>query len=265
MTLFTIIFLTVGFRGSSQSVKEVEKCYVYQHQYKFGVPAKEGTLIEIRFYKNDRLVKKQYVNQFKRKRDYVLYKYNKSGKVLTETGFSRRKRKVLMKVYKYTNFGKPASLKIFNSRGKLTEKTVWEYLNGKTYFHKKTIYDSHGIRKSTVVEKSNEHGQRMAGSLYGRKHKKILGFEVKETDSLGNETLIEFTKPEGEHYKTVTKQYDAQNRLVYEFQEGQKKIKYFYKNNRLKKEVNYNVLTDEPIMLRRYVYLTDKKSNRNSN
>ena len=171
-----------------------------------------------------------------------------------EVRYSRRNQIVRITSYKYNSKDKLISQKRFNSQGKLTAKTVRDYDKNGIYEKMRIDYDVHGIKKKTVTEKSDEMGQRLSGSIYGRGMKKVLNFEIQERDSLGNELKQVFTKPGGAYFLTITKEYDIFNQKVFEYYEGKHKKKYEYNEVGITKEISLDLHTGEPIRLVRYVY-----------
>ena len=252
-----IILLLPIFLFSSliaQHSKELKACYVYSHKYEFGIPSKEGQLLEIRTYSNNKIRKVQYVNQFRRKRNYVIIDYNKAGLKVKKTRLSRRDQIIRITTYKYNSHEKLLIEKIFNGRGKLSAKTVREYSKNGLYEKVRIEYDMHGIRKKIVTEKISADGQRISGSIYGRSMEKALQFEVQERDSLGNEIKQVFTKPDGSYFLTISKKFNSQNQKIFEYYEGKHKKKYEYNEFGLAKETYYELYTGEPVKLIRYVY-----------
>ena len=231
------------------------KCYVYEHIYEFGQPNKEGHLLELRYYIDTFMVKKQLVNKHRRKRDYFLYRYNEKGKQTDVKRYSRRKLLLSQTKYRYDEQGRLYVKKVFNANGKLLSKKEWVFFEDSKQWQMWTEYGSEGIIRRTEITALDSAGRRLRGTIYLKNLKKFSDFRIEERDSLGNEVLNVFFKPNGDLMTRIIRKYDAKSRLIFEHYEGEYKKSLTYDGNWLKKETFYDISTNEKQKLIRYVYV----------
>jgi hypothetical protein len=231
------------------------KCYVYEHTFEFGQPDKEGRLLELRYYIDTLMVKKQLVNKRRRKRDYFLYKYNDNGRRTDIKRFSRRHLLLSHTKYRYDEKGRLYLKQVYDAHGKLLTKKEWIFSEDSKQWEMWTEYNPEGIMRRTEITAFNAKGQRLSGSIYSKDLKKFSDFKIAERDSLGNEVLNVFFKPNGDLMARIIRKYDAQNRLIFEHYETKYKKTMTYDGNWLIKETFYDLFTDEKQKLKRYVYV----------
>lgn len=253
---FIIPIIFVGCFEPQPAQKSDTVCYVYEHSYEFGIPEKEGHLKEIRRYKDTLLIKKQFINRQKRKRDYRKYEYDNEGKLITETLFSRRNMLLRLTKYQYDEKNRRYLEQSYDRNGRLIHKKEWVYEAGHSEWVQWTEFDEHGLLKQVKITEFDQAGQRTAGKILGRRKMPVANFKVEERDSLGNETLNVFYEPDGTIMTRISKKFDRKGRIVFEHYEGKYKKSLSYKAGRLERETFFDLLTGEKKKLIRYVYIS---------
>ncbi len=264
LKLFIFIIITVLYSCSVPKIKEKSNttCYVYSHNYKFGMIENKGKLLEVNYYDDTLLIRKQFVNNARRKRDYRKYEYNTKGQRVLEMLFSRRDKLLNKTKIRYDERGRKFLEVTYNRIGQVIHKKEWLFDTTSDDWMQLSEFDSQGLFKQVKITEYDKYGRRFRGEIFGRNKQLIAKFEISKRDDQGNELIKTFYNPnssdkENKIKAKIFREYDEKGRVVKEYYTKKHKKTYKYANNRLVEETFFDLEKENKIKKIRYVYVSE--------
>ncbi len=231
-------------------------CMVYEHLYRFGKPAKNGTLIEEYYYdKNKNIIKIQYFSSVKLGGNYETFKYNEKGQKVQKTLKTKRGRVLQTTKYTYHDSGLLLTEKRYSPKGILLKKVVYAFPEGKNYWTERKTFNSQGLESRTVNTEFSADGLRLAGVVYTASGDVKYKFKIKDHDKFGNEGSKIFFDADGKYLYTYKREWNNDNLITLKYLENKHKSRFYYENKLLIRKIIYDLKTDEPMKLIRYKYI----------
>jgi hypothetical protein len=255
--LFFLILITSIFNVEAQIDSVLRtSCTVTQYSFSYGKPNENGTVIaKYAYNEQNQLIKKFIFTETGKARGSQIYTYGTEGKLVKTEDLTKSNRTIQSSVYQYNEAGVEEIQITYDSRGKMNEKKVCIFGNDKKNWTERDEYDRRGLYAKTVIEKTDEHGNRISGTVYDENGSVKYRFKIEGHDRFNNELKKVLYNADGSYLQTLAREWDNKNHLVKRIYEGKEKVIYTYNSNGyLETETYYSTDTDEPIKLLKYSY-----------
>ncbi len=236
--------------------QHAKECFVYEHAYKFGKPIKDGVLAEHHLFDKDGLLKtKKLFSGIGNRRDYFEYQYDSLKRCTIEKEYTKNGRLLSENQFEYNELGKLAAEKKYDSKGTFISKTSYVFTGDLPFHAEMSVYNTAGLHRKTLTTKIENDRLRTEAIVYYPNGSVEFLVKISDHDAFGNECKKTFYDSKGNYLYAYTRQWDANNRLIFKYLENQYKITYTYNSKKLlETEIHYNPVTGEAQKLVRYVY-----------